>query len=393
VLYLEEGGPLHRSSHALVPDLSDLESDCNSAEELFAAMAGMQSVVFAHVGGRYADVRSHSTRLERSVEIHSAWGTFEWLLHDALRLGYRVGIVSNSDGHKGRPGASYPGASLFGAYGGLTCLLARALTREAIWEALLQRHHYGTTGNRMYMDVQARFAHPATRFLEDPQLGPAATETTRQAMMGDIVQTADTEVTLAIDLIASAPIEKVELRNGLEVLETVRPYGPADLGRRLRIIWSGAEYRGRGRETIWDGQATFAGNTVQAGQAINFYNLDKTLRQTSPTTLAWEALTTGGLGGFDCFVTDPQAGTLTVQTPLVQFCIPIAAIGLDDIVYAAGGLARQIRVSRLPDVNPHTHLRLERTIPLRAAGDNPLYICVTQEDGHLAWSSPLYVFH
>jgi hypothetical protein len=39
------------------------------------------------------------------------------------------------------------------------------------------------------------------------------------------------------------------------------------------------------------------------------------------------------------------------------------------------------------------HLRLERTIPLRATGDNPLYVCVTQEDGHLAWSSPLYVFH
>ena len=62
--------------------------------------------------------------------------------------------------------------------------------------------------------------------------------------------------------------------------------------------------------------------------------------------------TTGGLGGFDCIVTDPQAGTLTVQTPLLQFSIPIAAIGLDDIVYAAGGLARQIRVSRLPDVTP-----------------------------------------
>jgi hypothetical protein len=350
-------------------------------------------VVFAHVGGRYADVRSHSTRLERSVEIHSAWGTFEWLLDDALRLGYRVGIVSNSDGHKGRPGASYPGASLFGAYGGLTCLLARALTREAIWEALLQRHHYGTTGNRMYMDVQARFAHPARRFLEDPQLGPAATETIQQAMMGDIVQTAEDEVLLTVDLIASAPIDKVELRNGLEVLETVRPYGPADLGRRLRVIWSGAEYRGRGRETIWDGQATVAGNTVCAAQAINFYNLDKTLRQTSPTTLTWEALTTGGLGGFDCVVADPHAGTLTVQTPIARFTVPIAAIGLDETVYDAGGLARQIRVSRLPDVNPHMRLHLERTLPLHDTGDNPLYICVTQEDGHLAWSSPIYVIH
>ena len=55
------------------------------------------------------------------MEVHSAWGTFEWLLTDGFALGHRCGVVCNSDGHKGRPGASYPGASMFGAYGGLTC--------------------------------------------------------------------------------------------------------------------------------------------------------------------------------------------------------------------------------------------------------------------------------
>ena len=81
--------------------------------------------MFAHIGGRYADIKmAHDARLERSVEVHSDWGTFEWLLHDALEQGYRVGILANSDGHKGRHGASHPGASLFGAYGGLSCLLA-----------------------------------------------------------------------------------------------------------------------------------------------------------------------------------------------------------------------------------------------------------------------------
>jgi len=40
-----------------------------------------------------------------------------------------------------------------------------------------------------------------------------------------------------------------------------------------------------------------------------------------------------------------------------------------------------------------THLRLQRTIPLWATGDTPLYVCVTQENGHLAWSSPIYVLH
>jgi hypothetical protein len=35
---------------------------------------------------------------------------------------------------------------------------------------------------------------------------------------------------------------------------------------------------------------------------------------------------------------------------------------------------------------------LERSIPLNSKGDNPLYVCLTQEDGHQAWSSPIYLY-
>ena len=49
---------------------------------------------------------------------------------------YKVGFVANSDGHKGRPGASHPGPSRFGAYGGLTCVLAESLTRDAVFDAI-----------------------------------------------------------------------------------------------------------------------------------------------------------------------------------------------------------------------------------------------------------------
>ena len=74
-------------------------------------------LLIPHVGGRYADIVSfHDRALEKVVEIYSDWGRFEWLLEDALRQGYRVGVVANSDGHKGRPGASHPGASTFGEW-------------------------------------------------------------------------------------------------------------------------------------------------------------------------------------------------------------------------------------------------------------------------------------
>lgn len=402
VMFMHEGRQIHRSSHALVDDLSDVATDANSADDLFHALKDEDCVVIAHIGGRYADIKmAHDVRIERSVEVHSDWGTFEWLVQDALEQGYRVGIVANSDGHKGRHGASHPGASLFGAYGGLSCLLSRDLTRGGLFEALRKRHHYATTGCRILLDVRANFASDALLFADDPNLGATTSTAVRSAMMGDIVQSNDAEVEFTVAAMGSAPIERIEIRNGLEVLETWRPYAePASghltqgdaLGRRIRVIWEGSEYRGRGRQTVWDGGCTLDGNRFERIAPINLWNLDKTLEQTGPGTLAWTALTTGGFGGFDAWLSEPHAGTLRIDTALVQCEIPIADIGRDDLVFDAGGIKRRIRVFRQPDENPHRALQLSRRIRLRQQGDNALYVCLTQEDGHLIWSSPIYLF-
>ncbi|MGQ0677842.1 MAG: DUF3604 domain-containing protein, partial [Rhodospirillales bacterium] len=285
----------------------------------------------------------------------------------------------------------YPGASLFGAYGGLSCILAKELTRSALMDALRRRHHYATTGCRMLLDVRARFDGPAERFEDDPKLGPARAYAVREALMGDIVRS-DGAVTLQVEALGSAPIERLEIRNGKDVLETVRPYGEADLGSRIRVIWEGSEYRGRGRQTIWDGEARLAGNGFAAVKPVNFYNLDKRLVRHDRARVSWQALTTGGFGGFDAWLDDPDAGTLILDTGLVKAEIPVASIGLEDRVLATnGGIQRQIRVFRLPDENTKRHIKLERRLKPTRGRDDALYVCATQEDGHLIWSSPIYV--
>lgn len=393
VMFMHEGRQIHRSSHALVDDLADVSSDSNSAEQLFQALKDEDCVVFAHIGGRYADIKmAHDARIERSVEVHSDWGTFEWLVQDALEQGYRIGILANSDGHKGRHGASHPGASLFGAYGGLSCLLATDLTRAGLFDALRRRHHYATTGCRMVLDVRAAFDSEAMLYADDPNLGAAQHTRGREAMMGDIVQSTDAAVEFTIEAQASAPIERLEIRNGLEVLETWRPYDEAALGRRIRVNWEGSEYRGRGRQTIWDGGCTLDGNSFERFVPINMWNLDRKIEQTGPGALSWTALTTGGFGGFDAWLTDPRAGTLRIDTPLVKCEVAVADIGREDMVFDAGGIRRRIRIFRLPDENPYREVKLSRRIALKPAGDNALYVCLTQEDGHLIWSSPIYVF-
>ena len=171
-----------------------------------------------------------------------------------------------------------------------------------------------------------------------------------------------------------------------------RPFADDDLGRRIRVIWEGSEYRGRGRQTIWDGGATLEGNAFERLSAINHYNLDKRFEQIAPGAVEWTALTTGGFGGFDAWLSDAQAGTLSIDTALVKAAIPVADIGREDMVHDAGGIERRIRVFRMPDENLHTTVSIERRIALKKGVDNALYVNIVCEDGHQIWSSPIYVF-
>ncbi len=393
VLHMHEGRQIHRSSHALVDDLSDIDTDANSANDLFEALKDEDCTVFAHIGGRYADIKvAHDQRIEKGVEVHSAWGTFEWLIQDAFEQGYRVGILSNSDGHKGRPGASHPGSTSFGAYGGLTCVLAPEFTRAGIMQGLRKRHHYGTTGNRVILDTRVEFEEDAELFADDPRLGDVASEMVREAMMGDILRCGEREVKFNVEVHGTAAIERIDIRNGLETLEVFRPYNEAELGRRIRVIWEGSEYRGRGRETHWDGFAELTANGFESVTPINRYNLDRQFEQTAAGRLEWSAITTGGFGGFEAILQDPTAGKLRIDTDLVKQEFNVADIGRDELTFENGGIERRIRVFRLPDNNPYNALRIERRISLRDDRDNALYVRVTHEDGHYSWSSPIYLF-
>jgi hypothetical protein len=392
VFYRREGRPIRRSSHVLVEGRTSTDA-VYTADELFSALAGEDAVVIAHVGGRYADLRyAHDGRLERAVEVHSTWGTFEWLLHDAFAQGFRVGVVCHSDDHKGRPGNTRPGASTFGAIGGLTCYFMPELTRDALFEALRKRRHYGTTGTRLFLDVRGTFERPVTALSDDPKLGPATESSVREALIGDIVRPGPVPMRLSADVIGTAPVERVDVLHGTEVAKTVRPYAAADLGRRVRVLWQGAEYRGRGRETMWQGTLTLAGNRFARFAQVNFLNPERQARETAPgTALAWNSVTTGNLAGLDLWLDEAGRGTLEIATNVVSGTVDLATLADDVVVFAGGGLGRQLSVYRLPEADWSRHVSLQHTVTFAGGADLPVYLRVTQADGHQAWTSPIYL--
>ena len=84
---------------------------------------------------------------------------------------------------------------------------------------------------------------------------------------------------------------------------------------------------------------------------------------------------------------------MQIQTALVQTKIKIKDIGFEDRVFDKSGvLPKYIKVFRLPSNNKNYKIDLKRNIQLKNKGDNPIFIRLTQEDGTVAWTSPIYVY-
>ena len=68
-------------------------------------------------------------------------------------------------------------------------------------------------------------------------------------------------------------------------------------------------------------------------------------------SVEWDAVTTGNFGGFDVWLEEGDDAELDLASNHGSLRIPLNQIDLEDHVLDAGGLERQIRVFRLPEIN------------------------------------------
>ena len=127
----------------------------------------------AHVGGGPADWDAYPTAREPVVEVASGHGSAEWLLQRALRHGHRPAAIASGDTHLpllAAPMSAHLFRGRFGSHlnirdcalgsGPVAAVRAPRCERHAIWDAVLNRQTYATTGARIILDVQAN-GHPA----------------------------------------------------------------------------------------------------------------------------------------------------------------------------------------------------------------------------------------
>jgi hypothetical protein len=197
---------------------------------------------------------------------------------------------------------------------------------------------------------------------------------------------------LCVRVAGTAPMERIEYRNGMDVIHTVRPYGPKDLGNRVKVLWQGALNRGRERLADWSGGLRVTGNRIVDFQPIGFDSPSRPCVRTGPNDLRWQSLTSGGWAGVIVTLEHPGRGAMHVHTVQKDLHVKLKGLGMKGRTVQAGGLGLQLQAYRLPAENDVREMLLPPYRPKELKqGDNPLYVHVVQEDGHRAWSSPIYI--
>ena len=368
VIWFEDGKPIYRSSHWQVPDTCDVETDCYPIDRLHEALRSEKAMVIPHIGGRPANLDYFDPDRCPVIEICSVHGRFEWFLTDALGRGLKVGVVANGDDHTGRPGASRATGGSFGGRGGLTCILARHLSRESIWEALEARRTYATTGERIHLLVHS----------EDHPMG-AEFSTVQKP-------------TIDVEVVGTSPLYAVEIRRGDEMLYSHPIFSPEDFKTdRIRLAWSGARIRGRGRHSVWDGTLSIDGGQFTGVSEFAFDHPEHGVTEWDAGRIAWRSITSGDLDGLLIDVEGPDEARLEFRAEPCAFAFTLGEIRRGAVRHDAGGVERKVEASLAPGRPGPEKIRFSFRDESPRDGINPYYVRVVQEDGEMAWSSPLYI--
>lgn len=378
VYFLNDSEEFYPNSNWLLETTDvDVNNNAPTLPDLFEKVKGRDDVmIIPHIGGRYGSLAYFNPKFTPVIEIHSHHGTFEWFIFDAMKARAKVGFIATSDDHTCRPGMSYPlskdgKASSFDVTSGYTAAYASELTREAIWEAIMARRCYATTFNRMVLDTQIGAFH-----------------------MGQDMGSAPGD-SMKVSVHSNSPIDRIDLYNWDTHISCVN-MRPKD-SKRIRIAWSGVRVRTRKKSTKWDGTLTICNGKFLDAQEYAFDRRDQGIKERSESMIRWTSNTSGDYDGLILTLDFNEDTEITFKSEQKEFTFRPAELNENIVTIPAGGENLKVELSLANEPCKDESEFLDACnveyvfdhLPAQPGG-NAYWVRILQEDGHMAWSSPIY---
>ena len=366
IYFLNDDEKIHRSNHWLINDKSDEETDRYPISELWKEFTGRKDVMaIPHIGGRYANLNYFDAERIPLIEVHSHHGTFEWFLDEALKRGLKVGFIAASDDHTCRPGLTGPSEG-FTTKGGYTGVYAKELTRKGLWEAFWARRCYGTTGERVILDFKIGKHH-----------------------MGEEFSSKDLPE-IKVKVIGTAPLHEVEVKRGTETIHRHQGVIENKDSNLIKIEWMGARVKSRPKIVDWNGGLYLNKGRILEYHSYSFDYPGQGIKQINNQRIDWDSTTGGDADGIIMKLDAPEDAEITFYSKPKTFSFKPSSVENEPMIIELGEVNKKIKITKIPSTPLPKEAEFTYKDEAPKKGVNAYWIKVTQSNGALAWSSPIY---
>lgn len=300
-----------------------------------------------------------------------------------LARGLQFGFVASSDDHRGYPGA----------YGeGVVGIWAKELTADSIFEALRARRSYAATGDRIVLDVKLNGQPMGSKLPAEPD---------REI---DVRVEGDDAIAL-VELVRNGKL--IERHFPEDHLEGRRVRLPGRAKCRIQYGWGPWADLNMARVCPWEMTVRIhGGRLLKASPCFQSAPFDENLRDRMRIVSDREIHLISHTTREQCFAEDPTKAlvlelegdsesvlSIQLRKPVEQVVKARLTELIDDNIVTFTGVftSESYIIHRLVASTEYAAAIRWRDRRPAESGPDYYYVRVTQHNGHIAWSSPIWI--
>ena len=162
---------------------------------------------------------------------------------------------------------------------------------------------------------------------------------------------------------------------------------------RIRIGWTGSRIRARHRMTDWSGSLRVESGRASVAGATGwgFDQPEQGITHHGEREVWWASETAGDWDGVVIEVEGDENATLLFETGPSTFRFTPRDLARGPLVMEAGGVGQRVEVELDPGPDQPRDVSFRYETPLEGPGRPAYVVRITQQDGHVAWSSPIFL--
>ena len=257
---------------------------------------------------------------------------------------------------------------------GLTGIYAENLTKRSIWNALTSRHCYASTLDRLYLETHLE-SHG----------------------MGDEFTTCTGTKTLQVEAAGSDVLDTLYIYDWDTCIKRIDLQPKRIDAIRIRI--SGVTQKNRNKTARWKGKISVKKGEILGVERCGYqFGLQQAERIGETNDLSFRAITNGDIKGYELEMRMTNETEIQVDTNFGSLCCNIGELKRRGLVEKAlGGENLRIELDFANEKAEPIEKRLEKSYLSYthcinvSEGEHAYWVKLLQEDGNLAWASPIYM--